>query len=235
MLNAVCDVFKEAYSRNWITTRDGNASVRRPNDPFFYVTPSGVRKNKLEPEMMIKLDIDKEGTSREKWLNQNEGLLKQQLNRGLSPTGELPLHWLLQRNLGNTEHPRVVMHLHPTHIIAAMHAGVNLKYIASIFPELSRYTSVGNTVEYIPPITEQLGVATSAAFFDKSDLWNIGLETAKHVFVNYQPTCNIVGLKNHGVVSIGIDPWDAFEHIERLNHICEIFLLANKNEFKENT
>jgi L-fuculose-phosphate aldolase len=35
---------------------------------------------------------------------------------------------------------------------------------------------------------------------------------------------DIVGQANHGVCAIGPNPWDAFEHIERLEHICEIVL-----------
>ena len=35
---------------------------------------------------------------------------------------------------------------------------------------------------------------------------------------------DIVGQKNHGVCAIGANPWDAYEHIERLEHICEIAL-----------
>jgi ribulose-5-phosphate 4-epimerase/fuculose-1-phosphate aldolase len=119
MLREICDVFKEAYRRGWITTRDGNASYRRPEQNWFYVTPSGVRKNELVPDMCIKLDIDERGWSRDRWLAADDGLLKQQLNRGLRPTGELPMHWYLQRDLSRTEHPRVVLHLHPTHVIAA--------------------------------------------------------------------------------------------------------------------
>ncbi len=76
MLREICDVFKEAYRRGWITTRDGNASYRRPEQDWFYVTPSGVRKQELIPEMCIKLDISAEGTSRERWLQANDGLLK---------------------------------------------------------------------------------------------------------------------------------------------------------------
>ena len=39
---------------------------------------------------------------------------------------------------------------------------------------------------------------------------------------------DIVGQANHGVCSIGPNPWDAFEHIERLEHICEIVLKSGK-------
>jgi len=35
---------------------------------------------------------------------------------------------------------------------------------------------------------------------------------------------DIVGIKGHGVVAIDTTPWRAFEHIERLEHICKIVL-----------
>jgi hypothetical protein len=35
---------------------------------------------------------------------------------------------------------------------------------------------------------------------------------------------DIVGQANHGVCSMASDPWSAYEHIERLGHICEIVL-----------
>ena len=35
---------------------------------------------------------------------------------------------------------------------------------------------------------------------------------------------DIIGLDRHGVVSIAEDPWSAFEHVERLEHICKIYL-----------
>lgn len=213
MLREICDVFKEAYRRSWITTRDGNASYRRPEQDWFYVTPSGVRKQELIPEMCIKLDITPEGTSRERWLQANDGLLKQQLNRGLKPTGELPMHWLLQRNIAGS-HPRVVLHLHPTHVIAAMEAGVQLTDLAERFPEINRYTRVAPNIGFIEPITQDLGDAVARTLLQESDLGALRYD--------------VVGLEGHGAVSVGSDPWEAFEHQERLNHICEIYLLARR-------
>lgn len=37
MITAIGDVMREAYKRNWITTRDGNISIRRGKS--FYITP----------------------------------------------------------------------------------------------------------------------------------------------------------------------------------------------------
>ena len=221
MLREICDVFKEAYRRGWITTRDGNASYRRPEQDWFYVTPSGVRKNEMVPDMCIKLDINQQGWSRDRWLAADDGLLKQQLNRGLKPTGELPMHWYLQRDLSKTQHPRVVLHLHPTHVIAATrylmehpaHFGrgrEDLEALCAQYPEIFRYTRVGQTVEYVAPISQALADAVNDVMLDQD-----------HVL-----KCDVVAMDKHGAVSVGSDPWEAFEHIERLNHVCEIFLLS---------
>jgi ribulose-5-phosphate 4-epimerase/fuculose-1-phosphate aldolase len=212
MLREICDVFKEAYRRGWITTRDGNASYKRPEQDWFYVTPSGVRKNEMVPDMCIKMDINEAGTSRDRWLAEDDGLLKQQLNRGLKPTGELPMHWLLQR-FNPTNHSRVVLHLHPTHIIAAMEAGIQLSDLADTFPEINRYTRVAYNIGFIEPITQELGYAVAKSLLKD---WQTSGELV----------ADVVGLKGHGAVGIGTDPWEAFENIERLEHICQIFLLS---------
>jgi L-fuculose-phosphate aldolase len=39
---------------------------------------------------------------------------------------------------------------------------------------------------------------------------------------------DIVGIKGHGVVAIDTSPWRAYEHIERLEHICKIVLASGK-------
>ena len=44
---------------------------------------------------------------------------------------------------------------------------------------------------------------------------------------------DIVGQANHGVCAIGPNPWDAYEHIERLEHICEIVLKSGKKPTPE--
>jgi hypothetical protein len=35
---------------------------------------------------------------------------------------------------------------------------------------------------------------------------------------------DIAGQANHRVYAVAVDSWDAYEHIERLDHICEIVL-----------
>ena len=128
MLDTICDVLKRAYEKNWISTRDGNASFKRQNENYLYVTPSGVRKYNMNAEMMIKLEL-RPDNNRKTGINPVRILDSyQQKIIGLDPTGELPLHILLQKNLPRN---RVVLHLHPTYIISAMYSGLDLQELAN--------------------------------------------------------------------------------------------------------
>jgi ribulose-5-phosphate 4-epimerase/fuculose-1-phosphate aldolase len=209
MLDTICDVLKHSYQRGWISTRDGNASFRRAAENHMYITPSGVRKQNLYPELFIKLEFTPEEDTEIKrdlklpWENVRRIEDDYSVNAvGLNPSGELPLHYLLQRNIKANQ---VVLHLHPTHIISAMYAGLDLQYIAQEFPEINRYSRVGPSVPQIEPISGALGLAVEKAM-EGSD---------------------IVGMDRHGVVAVGQTAWEAFEHIERLEHVCQIVLGAN--------
>jgi L-fuculose-phosphate aldolase len=211
MLDTICDILKMAYERGWITTRDGNASYKRQSDDFLYITPSGSRKQLLNSENILKLrfiDI----TSDEPWkCMEKVDDEYQRRNSGLNPSGEIIMHSLLQKIVPEN---RVVLHLHPTYTIAAMYAGINLGELYKDFVELSRYTKVGPTVDVLPPISQVLGENVVKNF-------NLDKETGK---VDY----DIIGLDRHGIVAIGKDALTAFEHVERLEHICKIVLVSGK-------
>jgi L-fuculose-phosphate aldolase len=198
MLETVCEIFKEAYKRGWVTARDGNASVRYQEQDNFYITPSGVRKQFMQPEMFMKVGTD----SKDHYYSiSNQGA-------GLRPSGELPMHFGLQKKISTPV--RVVLHMHPTYTVAAMYKGIDLQNLLNEFPELSRYTSIAPTVPEIEPITQELADAT---------IKNLEVHEG---YVKY----DIVGYDRHGVVAVDTSPWRAFEHIERLEHICKIVLAA---------
>ena len=48
MLTAMGDVMRRAYDKGWITTRDGNISLRMTGKDTLYITPSGWRKTILQ-------------------------------------------------------------------------------------------------------------------------------------------------------------------------------------------
>ena len=160
-----------------------------------YVTPSGWRKTIIHPEHMIKVRLISSGF--------------EILDKHAEPSGELSMHGQLQRFRKRTT---AVVHLHPTNIIAAMYAGWDLQSLASEFPEVSRYTRVGPSVPVLPVTSQELACATHSAF---TSIEETGTNVLKF---------DIVGQAGHGVCAVGTNPWDAYEHIERLEHICEIVL-----------
>jgi L-fuculose-phosphate aldolase len=211
MLETICDTLVEAYRRNWITSRDGNVSIRHHDRDHFYITPSGVRKQTMQPDQFKKIGIIDQIWQEDPSLIE---LPYSDISQGLRPSGELPLHFGLQKRLGqHNDDVRVVVHLHPTYCIAAMHAGIDLSTISVAFPELNRYTKVAPNVGDVAPISQEL-----------ADRCHENLQLDKDGNIAY----DIVGIKGHGVVAIDTSPWRAFEHIERLEHICQIVLASGK-------
>jgi L-fuculose-phosphate aldolase len=206
MLETICDVMLDAYKRNWITSRDGNVSIRHHDRDHFYITPSGVRKQTLQPDQFKKIRI----VGSMLWEEQPYT----DISANLEPSGELPLHLGLQRKMGQHRNEvRVVVHLHPTYCIAAMHAGIDLSTVSAEFPELNRYTRVAPNVGDVAPISQEL-----------ADQCHTMLQLDDEGNIAY----DIVGIKGHGVVAIDTSPWRAYEHIERLEHICKIVLASGK-------
>ena len=87
----------------------------------------------------------------------------------------------------------------------SLYAGIDLQVMSAEFPEISRYTLVGPFHSY-----RGILVDASAECF--------GLQ--KDGTIEF----DIVGQANHGVCAVAVDPWAAYEHIERLDHICGIML-----------
>ena len=204
MLETICDIMVDAYKRNWITSRDGNVSIRHHDRDHFYITPSGVRKQTLQPDQFKKIRVVSSLMWQEEYYTD--------ISANLKPSGEIPLHFGLQKNMGqHSDEVRVVVHVHPTYCIAAMHAGIDLSTISDAFPELNRYTKVAPNVGDVPPISQEL----ANQCFEK-------LQLDDHGNIAY----DIVGIKGHGVVAIDTSPWRAYEHIERLEHICKIVLAS---------
>ena len=92
-----------------------------------------------------------------------------------------------------------------------MYAGFDLQALSLEFPEIHRYTRVAPNVPNVPAISRELAEATCDALALQAD----GSISA-----------DIVGLDRHGVIAVARDPWGAFEHIERLEHICQIVLAS---------
>jgi len=200
MITAIGDVMREAYKRGWITTRDGNISLRRKGSDLIYITPSGWRKTIIHPEHMVKVKLTPAGVS---------------IKGDVKASGELHMHSMIQRYRKRTT---AVVHLHPTYTVAAMYAGIDLQELAQDFPELGRYTRVAPSVPVLPVTSSELAIATFSALAGNERLLGSPL------------LYDIVGQASHGVCAVAHNPWDAFEHIERLEHICQIALVSGKHK-----
>ncbi|MEZ4338138.1 MAG: class II aldolase/adducin family protein [Sandaracinaceae bacterium] len=183
---------RRCYERGWITTRDGNCSLRRKKSRILYVTPSGWRKTLIHPEHMIRTRFEEAGV---------------EVPEGARPSGELHMHYLLQVGAVRT---RAVLHAHPTYTVAALYRGFDLPALATQFPEIFRYTRVGPSVDPLPATTRALGEATAVA---------LGVDGEGLAY-------DIVGQHNHGVTAVARDPWSAYEHVERLEHIAQMVLAS---------
>ena len=217
MLETCCDILVDAYKRNWITSRDGNISIRHHDRDHFYITPSGVRKQTMQPDQFKKIKIIDSISATPPFLTKSwQEEHYTDISANLKPSGELPLHFGLQKNMGqHSNEVRVVVHVHPTYCIAAMHAGIDLSTISNSFPELNRYTRVAPNVGDVAPISQELADACHG---------NLRLDPEGNI------KFDIVGIKGHGVVAIDVTPWRAYEHIERLEHICKIVLASGKHK-----
>ena len=193
MITAIGDVMREAYRRDWITTRDGNCALKKKGSKKIYMTPSGVRKNIIHPESIMHMRIAEEEVTFHCKDNKN-------------PTGEWEMHYRTLKDLTSTA---CTLHLHPPHIVAAMHAGWEIRELVDPFPEVFRYTRVGKNVQDFPALSQDLAMETAANLISENK-------------IKY----DIVGQKSHGVCAIGSNPWSAFEHVERVEHICKIVLLS---------
>ena len=121
---------------------------------------------------------------------------------------------MLQRVVPQDWDTRVVMHTHSTYTVAAMHAGLELHRLKDHFPEIARYTRVAKSTDDVPPISWDLAEACM-------ENMKLNKNTGETEF-------DIIGIKGHGVVSVDKTPWRAYEHIERLEHICKIILVSGK-------
>lgn len=192
MKTEICNVMRTAYERGWITTRDGNCSVGLFDCSL--ITPSGVEKQKLTHPSLVEMSEDFEAKG--------------------NVSGEFHMHKKLQIDRVSQ---RAVLHLHPTYCVAAMFAGWDLQALSKEFPEVYRYTKVGQNVPPLEATSKSLATHTNLNFRNNSN---------EIIF-------DVVGQENHGVTAIAESPLEALEHIERLEHICKIAVISGvkPNEF----
>jgi L-fuculose-phosphate aldolase len=126
----IVEVCKRIHSRGWISSTDGNVSVRLSRDKIL-ITPTGIHKGYMSERDVIVVDMD--------------GKL---VAGARKPSTEIVLHLTCYR-----ERPDVnaVVHAHPTMCVAFSLAGVSLA--KCLLPEVIFTLGSIPTAEYAAPTT----------------------------------------------------------------------------------
>jgi len=136
----ICKVMRNLFNRGMVSALGGNVSARVPGSNEFWITPSGIFKGELNPDDLVKLDLDG---------NIIDGFLR--------PSIEWPLHAAIYRVRQDVN---AVIHAHNPYTLGLALAGVGLK------PITVEAVMVLRRVEIVPfafPGTDQLAKLVSEA------------------------------------------------------------------------
>ena len=88
----LCEICHLLYERGYVVSNDGNVSARTPRGTVL-ITPSGVGKGRMTPDMLVETDL--------------EGNI---LSGDRNPSSESKMHWMLYRERSDVN---AVVHAHP--------------------------------------------------------------------------------------------------------------------------
>lgn len=196
--------FEWYFDKGYLTQRDGNACIRTSDG--FLVTASGVRKDAIALDDYVIVD---------------ENMKILQAPYGNKPSIETQAHIDILTLSNRT----VSVHVHSPNAVAlaavmSAHRQELKQSFNKEWPELFRYTHVGDIVRFLTPGSEDLHLAIKNAIL---------MET------QWGKTPDILILENHGVIASGNSLDDCKEHIMRLEHISMILLkILSANNSEEN-
>lgn len=145
----LCNYIKECYERGWISPRDGNVSYRPANADFCYITPTSLRKQEINNDDIVKID-----------LNYDANIYSVVPNAQRQPSGELAFHTGLMFKPEWRTRDICIVHCHPPHITAyvgLLNSNRELASLCDIFPELT--VNIGKNVPYIAARTPELAIS----------------------------------------------------------------------------
>ncbi len=173
----ICDIGQKMYFRGFVSANDGNITIR-VGDNELWVSPTGVSKGDLKPEMLIKMDLQGnvlEGT----W----------------TPTSEIPMHlrayW---------EDDEIVSTCHTHSLYSMIFATAGIELDLSLSPEPTGIVGTVPVAPYATPGTT-------------------GMADSIKPFVKGYKMCL---LSNHGSISWGKKPLEAWHRMEALEAYCQL-------------
>ncbi|MDH4183612.1 MAG: class II aldolase/adducin family protein [Nitrospinota bacterium] len=129
----IVEVCKRIHARGWISSTDGNVSVKLRNDRIL-ITPTGIHKGYMSERELIVCDMNGKVIS---------GAAK--------PSSEITLHLTCYRERPNVQ---AVVHAHPTISVAFSLAGITLA--KCLLPEVVFTLGSIPTADYAPPATAEV-------------------------------------------------------------------------------
>ena len=212
----LAEATREMYRRGLVGAYSGNTSLRLTGTGYeglLLVTPTHHPYYRLQPEELVVVNLDGEPVAGE---SPNSELLngkpldgepldgehpdsKPASSGGMRPSSETRLHLEIYRRRADV---RAVAH---THSIYASAAAVVGRDIPPLIDEM--LLTIGGPVKvsaYAFPGTQELAEAAYAALGDR----------------------NAALLRNHGVVGVGPDIWEALEVCDLVERLAQIFVLA---------
>ena len=197
----LAEATREMYRRGLVGAYSGNTSLRLTgagDEGLLLVTPTHHPYYRLQPEELVVVNLDGEPVDGEP-LDSESLSGKPASSGGMRPSSETRLHLEIYRRRADV---RAVAH---THSIYASAAAVVGRDIPPLIDEM--LLTIGGPVKvsaYAFPGTQELAEAAYAALGDR----------------------NAALLRNHGVVGVGPDIWEALEVCDLVERLAQIFVLA---------
>ena len=197
----LAEATREMYRRGLVGAYSGNTSLRLTgagDEGLLLVTPTHHPYYRLQPEELVVVNLDGEPVDGES-LDSEPLNGKPASSGGMRPSSETRLHLEIYRRRADV---RAVAH---THSIYASAAAVVGRDIPPLIDEM--LLTIGGPVKvsaYAFPGTQELAEAAYAALGDR----------------------NAALLRNHGVVGVGPDIWEALEVCDLVERLAQIFVLA---------
>ena len=139
----ICEIGKRIYDKGFVAANDGNISIRLCEDEIL-ITPTGVSKGFMTPEMIVKVNADGEV-----------------LEGDYRPTSEMKMHMLVYQERPDIQ---AIVHVHPPYATAFAIAGIPLDQ--AIMPESVVYLGNIPVAEYGTPSTEEVPNAVKKYVYD---------------------------------------------------------------------
>ncbi|MFX0092823.1 MAG: class II aldolase/adducin family protein [Candidatus Hodarchaeota archaeon] len=143
----LCQTMKEFYAEKILTDIGGNLSIRSPEDETIWISPSGIKKNLVEPEHLVQLSMN--------------GEVLQDLT-GKGPSVEFPMHLAVYQE---DEDYKAIIHSHAP-LTTAYSVLKKPPKIPLLTPELAFLIPEIVIAPYYGPGTQDLAKAVAEAIFD---------------------------------------------------------------------